>query len=119
MINYARIIDGIVTETTTRETDGLTPCAWEVVAGWTHDGGAFHPPPAVGVWSTLEFLLRFTPEERAAARSSQIPEVQDFLDLLRAAGEVRSDHPLTQQGMGLLVAAGLLTAERRDEILGG
>jgi len=79
---------------------------------------ASQPSPAA-TWSTLDFLLRFTPEERAAARSSAIPEVQDFLDLLRAAGEVRSDHPLTQQGMGLLVMAGIITAERRDEILGG
>jgi len=77
-----------------------------------------HPEPAEPhVWSTLDFLLRFTPEERAAARASTIPEVQDFLDLLRAAGEVRSDHPLTQQGMELLVMAGLLTAERKAAIL--
>jgi len=101
-LDFIRALDG-----------GPIPTQAEIEAAW-----AAMPEPGV-VWSTLDFLLRFTPQERASARASTIPEVQDFLDLLRAAGEVRSDHPLTQQGMGLLVTAGLLTAERRDEILGG
>ena len=76
------------------------------------------PPPAPSPsWSTLDFLLRFTAAERAAIRNSPIPEVADFADLLRASGEVQSDHPLLGQGMGLLVLTGLLTAERSAQIL--
>jgi hypothetical protein len=83
--------------------------------GWASAQEPPAPPPCR--WSTLDFLLRFTAAERAAIRGSAVPEVQDFLDLLRAAGEVAADHPLTAQGMALLVALDLLTPERRDQIL--
>jgi len=116
--NYALVIDGTVVETTTRQRDGLIPCAWEVVAGWGYDGETFTPPPVAPRWQTRDFLLRFTPQERMDIRSSTDPVVQDFLDLLRTSDEVVSNHPLTQQGMGHLVAVELLTQERREQILG-
>ncbi len=115
--NYARVVDGVVVETTTRDLPGYLPCAWAVVAGWTHDGNEFIAPPVVGVWSTFDFLKRFTLQERAACRASTHPLIQDFMDLLRAAGEVRGDHDDTLAGMALLVAEGCITEARKNEIL--
>jgi len=71
------------------------------------------------IWSTLEFMQRFTKQERGAIRAAarQSDDVEDWLDLLRAAQDVRPADPRTIDGMAALVAAGLLTAQRRDEIL--
>jgi hypothetical protein len=43
--------------------------------------------------------------------------VADFVDMAQAAQEVISDDPLTVQGMDYLVSIGVLTQQRRDEIL--
>lgn len=67
----------------------------------------------------LAFLERFTQEERIAirraARSNE--ELEDWLDMLRAAQEIDPEDPRTQAGMQALVEARLLSARRRDEIL--
>lgn len=75
-------------------------------------------------WDPLTFLERFTQAERIAIRqaaagvSSEALQLADWLDMLRAARTVVADDPRTVAGMAALVAAGLLTAGRRDEILG-
>jgi hypothetical protein len=43
--------------------------------------------------------------------------VADFMSLAQAAQEIISDDPITIQGMDYLVSIGLLTQQRRDEIL--
>jgi hypothetical protein len=70
-------------------------------------------------WTAYQFLLRFTAEERAAFRAAALTDanVADFQQLAQAAQEVVSDDPMTVSGMNYLVAVGLLTADRRDEIL--
>ena len=71
------------------------------------------------IWSTLQFMERFTKQERGAIRAAakQSDDVEDWLDLLRAAQEVKPTDPRTVSGMAALVAAGLLTAQRSAEIL--
>lgn len=68
-------------------------------------------------WTPLEFLQRFTAAERAAVRASTDPDVQDFADLLRASGEVAAEHPITIQGLNLMVALDLITPSRAAQIL--
>lgn len=67
--------------------------------------------------SALEFMLRFTADERAAIRASADLQVQDFMDLCRAAQYVDASNPLVTQGMALLVSETLLTQARSDAIL--
>jgi len=71
-------------------------------------------------WTAYEFLLRFTSQERSAYRQAAQTDdlVADFMNLAQAAQEIISDDPITIQGMNYLVTVGLLTQQRRDEILG-
>lgn len=77
------------------------------------------PPPPVPSWTPLEFLERFTRQERAAIRAAalQSDDLADWLDLLRASTEVRADDARAVAGLQALADAGLITAARRDEIL--
>ena len=72
------------------------------------------------VWTAYEFLNRFTYVERAAYRQAAKTDdlVADFMSLAQAAQEIISDDLTTIQGMNYLVSVGLLTQQRRDEILG-
>ena len=72
------------------------------------------------VFTAYEFLLRFTPQERAAFRAAANtdPLVADFQQLAQAAQEILSDDPMTAAGMNYLVTNGLLTQQRANEILG-
>jgi hypothetical protein len=71
------------------------------------------------VWTSYEFLNRFTPTERAAIRTGSMsdPVLADFLMFSQAAQEVVSDDPMTVTGMDYLVSVGVLTAQRKAEIL--
>lgn len=77
-------------------------------------------PAPVYVWTVLDFMRRFTPQERISARTLEQsdPIAADFLDLLRQAPEVQSDSAEVAAGLGYLVQQGVLTVQRRDEILG-
>ena len=76
------------------------------------------PTPVVAL-TPGAFLQRFTADERIAIRGQRAADayVDDFLDLLSHATEVRSDDRDVIDGLDRLVAAGLLTGERRAEIL--
>jgi hypothetical protein len=71
-------------------------------------------------WTSYEFLLRLTAEERAAIRTmAQVNQgVADFLHLSQAAQEVVSDDPMTLAGMNYMVSIGIFTEQRKNEILG-
>ena len=71
------------------------------------------------VWTAYEFLNRFTYSERAAYRQAAKTDdlIADFMSLAQAAQEIISDDPMTVQGMNYLVSVGILTQQRRDEIL--
>jgi len=79
------------------------------------------------VVSTLEFMRRFTPQERknmrairdkgSAEQATQSQELQDFWELLQLASSVNINDPDTQGGVMMMEAAGLLAAGRANEIL--
>jgi hypothetical protein len=78
------------------------------------------PPPPVFEWERLVFLRRFSAQERIAIRAARTtdPILDDFFNLLEHAKTVHSNDPDMIAGMGYLVYKGLVTAERRDAILG-
>ena len=89
-----------------------------VVRGW-----AVRPKTADEkrvVRTAYEFLSRFTPSEldSVRVRSQTDPAMWRFLTFASAAQEVVSDDPVTVQGMDYLVSCGIVTAARRNEILG-
>lgn len=71
------------------------------------------------IYTAYQFLLLFTAEERATFRNAAKTDefVADFMSLAQAAQEIITDDLLTVQGMGYLVYIGLLTENRKDEIL--
>ena len=71
------------------------------------------------VWTAYEFLTKFTYTERAAYRNAAKTDdlVADFMGLAQAANEIISDNPVVIQGMDYLVSIGVLTQQRRNEIL--
>mgnify|MGYP006431929045 CR=1 FL=1 len=75
------------------------------------------PEPVSVTITPLEFLNRLTAEERAAIRSSTSNHVQDARDYLLASSEVIVPNSQTTQFMNAVVADGLLTQERADEVL--
>ena len=79
------------------------------------NGWAFDAPK----WSTYDFLQRFTVEELDAVllASQANPVIRRFLALAEAAHEVIADDPQTVAGINYLVAQGILTSERKSEIL--
>jgi hypothetical protein len=87
----------------------------EAAVGRIYNGWTFDAPR----WTSYEFLNRFTPTERAAIRTGSMsdPVLADFLMMSQAAQEVVSDDPMTVMGMDYLVSVGVLTAQRKAEIL--
>lgn len=71
-------------------------------------------------WTSYEFLLRFTPGERAAFRiaAESDQNVADFMQLASAAQEVFNNDAVTVAGIDYLVSVGLISRERADEVLG-
>jgi len=70
-------------------------------------------------WTAYQFLGRFTAAELSAVIETAKTDAQlaYFLTMAQAAQEIVSDDAATVSGMGYLVANGLLTAMRRNEIL--
>lgn len=97
---------------TQQELDESRPAA---EAAWL----AAQAEPERKVWPTAAaFWQSFTSPEQLAILNSQIPEIR-LLDraLVLWQGELWSDDARVQQGLGALVATGILTEARRDEIL--
>jgi hypothetical protein len=71
-------------------------------------------------YTAYQFLLRFTLAERTAYRAAALtdPLVADFMNLAQAAQVIITNDPVTIQGMDYLVAVGIISQQRRDEILG-
>jgi hypothetical protein len=72
------------------------------------------------VWTTLDFLGRFTDAEMNSIEIGRENDeiVRSFYRAAMAAQEIVSDDPRTVAGMNYLVSVGILTQARRDEILG-
>lgn len=75
------------------------------------------PPPAPYILSKVDFLKRLTPLEWHSAKTSNLPEVMYFVDLILAANEIDLTDTQTKAGLSVAVAAGILTSERVEQIL--
>lgn len=66
----------------------------------------------------LQFMTRFTLEERLAIRAAAKidPVIDDFLELLKISDYIYPMHKMTQAGLQYMVSQGLLTAERANEV---
>lgn len=82
---------------------------YEAKEAWNQAQEANRPK----VWTCLDFIARFTPDERAAVRTY----APDLMEMLLAAHEIESDNPLTIYGLSALVAAGIITEARKGELL--
>jgi hypothetical protein len=98
---------------------GVSPRDLDDLQPWLDAWTAAANPASPRVIAPLEFLLRFTASERAAIRAGAAasPELADWIDQARFAREIELDAPTTAAGLDALVAAGLLTAERRAAVL--
>jgi hypothetical protein len=79
------------------------------------------PEPVGKVMTKLEYLRRFTQEERILIRTvaASNPVLADYMALLELAQEVDTNDPDTQAAVQMLEAAGLIAAGRGAEILYG
>lgn len=70
-------------------------------------------------FTSLEFLDLFTQAEQLAVATSTMtqPVVKLWYDRMLAAGFITLADTRTEAGLGALVGAGLLTAERKAEIV--
>lgn len=75
--------------------------------------------PPKTVFTSLEFRDLFTINEQLAIRESQLVDMEVGLvyDMMLSAQNIDISDPRTIQGMDLLVTKGLLTNQRRNEIL--
>lgn len=120
-------------------------CVWDGGASWSPPAGAtavmlltnewcepeatyepnstprFVAAPRSITRTSYEFLNRFTDSELMAvrARSQTDAATWKFLTFATAAQEVVSDDPMTVAGMDYLVSIGVISSQRKSQILGG
>lgn len=113
---YLQIIDGVVT--------GYAVCAQPSIEGFVlvaaNDAriAAFFSQARTTI-TFNEFLARFTPTERGAIFSAALQSAQllQWMTQGAAAGGVPLLDPDTAAGMDALVGAGIITSNRKAEIL--
>lgn len=79
------------------------------------------PAPVSPTVGPIAFKLLFTAQERIAVKTSTDPVIQDFWQIVEdpRTSEVNLALKATQDALGYLVTAGLLTEARKVEILTG
>jgi hypothetical protein len=142
--NWYWTVGGSTTEAYSSAKPGYVPVGDETYVAWLASGnkptkipteaelndvllaqypaGALHGPKII---SSLSFLGRFTSDESSAIQTAALanpPTMQSlalhlYLLQLGAATVVDLTSPLTAAGLDALVAAGLLTADRKTAIL--
>lgn len=107
------------------------PVEWDGMEFATHDHIEYVEPvvnpdgsisvPVVQVWTQVEWLRRFDQAERIAIRTAAKVNdvVDDYIRLMDAATEIRSDDPDVIAALTMLEGAGLIGAGRAGEILNG
>jgi len=88
--------------------------------GDLYDGVNFSKAPYVHIFSPvtrLEFLRRFTPEQRIAIRASTDPVIIDGRELLDLAQDVLANDPDTVRYVRYLEQTGFISAEDANRIL--
>ena len=136
MMLWALIVDGAAREVTDIDPAGRyhpslnwQPCDSEVREGDTWTGEAFAAPPPADVpqpriITPLAFRRRFAAKELAAitlaaarALAAGDATLQVAIDDLNSASEVHLDNPEIVGGLDMLVASGLIDAERKSALL--
>lgn len=81
----------------------------------TAESVAFHGELPI---SKLDFLARFTSDERIAVRTAAKTDgvVEDFMELLKITDVIHPNHAMAQQGLAYLTSIGVLTSERAELI---
>jgi hypothetical protein len=76
------------------------------------------PKPGLTRW---EFQLLWTADEHRQIKLLRTtdPEVDYLMDLFEGAGTIHLDNPVTVSGVAYMLAIGIITVERRDQILAG
>ena len=122
----------------TRKSDGVevyryqsdAPVEWNGMAFATHDhlpAPAINPDGSIeGVvvgrtLTKLEYLRRFTVDERVAIRAAaeQNAVLADYLQLMELAQDINTSDADTVAAVTMLEQAGLIAAGRAQEILNG
>jgi len=77
------------------------------------------PVPPKTAFTSLEFRNLFNINEQLSIREAQLVDMEVGLvyDMMLSAQNIDISDPRTIQGMDLLVSKGLITNERRNEIL--
>lgn len=116
-----------------RKSDGMKvyeyqsdqPIEWSgmAFAEFDHIERADQTAPQAGpsTMTKLEYLRRFTTEERVAIRAAatQNPVLADYLALMELAQEINTGDADTVAAVTMLEQAGLLAAGRANEVLNG
>lgn len=78
-------------------------------------------PPDRREWHPYDFWLRFNPAEQAALieASRTDANIENFRMQLTMISRVISDNPVTLAGMAYLSSTGLISEDRKNEIMGG
>ena len=136
MANYARIINNVAVDVSPNPQEEFhpdiaaqfEPVPDEVKQGWIRNEAgeweAPEPEPSEATKvSPVEFKLLFTSAERVAIKAARATDqvIDDFYDIVEDPRLTFVDLGLqsTQDALSYMVAQGLLTAERRSEILAG
>jgi hypothetical protein len=109
------VVDGLI-EGANRNGTTAEDIALSVLA---RQGQMYAELYSVGITTSAAFMARFTPAEYAAVMSAaQTPgDVQDQLNLLISEPTLNYHDPRVAAGLDTLVVAGLLTAQRAEELL--
>ena len=136
MTNFARIINDVAVDVSSTPAEQFHPSIAEqfepvpdeVQAGWVRneDGEWEAPAPSPSEAtkvSPVEFKLLFTSAERVAIKAARATDqvIDDFYDIVEDPRLTIVDLGLrsTHDALSYMVAQGLLTDERRSEILAG
>lgn len=113
-----RMADGALIPADPANTDRQEFDRW-VAAGNTPQPADPAPPAAPRTCTPLEFIERFTEAEQLAVVTAamQVPALRLWYDKLMAAQQVVEDDPRLAAGIDALVSAGLITQQRRDEVM--
>ena len=120
MINFKYTDASNITAFRVLDNGGMESCfASALPAGTVIDPADPAPPPAAPRFTSLEFLDLFTDAEQitVATAAMQHATVKLWYDKMLAAAYITLDDPRTEQGLSSLVAAGLLSAQRKTEVV--
>jgi hypothetical protein len=128
MNRYALVINGVVDLVVEQDTAPTLAGLWVDVTGlhvgpkYSYDGENFTPPVLdveLNIITKAAFRFRLTDAEYIGILSAAKidVEVQAWVETFNMVTQVNLDDPRTATGLEMMVTKGLLTEERKTEIL--